>query len=553
MSSEAFLHCSALLMVDYARRELRGDSKWRGYLIARARALKRDYQHRPVRGYRDEEPATGVFLSFDAGLRLSRLMRESGFEAPAGHQFEDRSRDVCFHLKYAPGRKQTSDPRGTRYEITPCDIGNKRPLEFFQSLRQEILGWTDPEGSCLFDQSSQIFIVGARPLPMLDMFTVLQPHHFAEAFPESQVVPAGPQSGNLLFVQLQDESLSRWAEAGGAGRRRAMGGLFTSTVLAPGDSYSLEFAAQPADDGSLANLVVVDEETAGDPRGLGYICRIHDGFAAHDNANPFKIEMRDSFLPGIERPDIVSRFCNLRESEMAAVRFTGPDDAIRITRGGISIAEFPLSGGRSREQDGLVGEAEFDPRTTKLTIRLPFLFFPDLEIPRRLLAGGVVIEWINEHREEARHTISFWPGEHSASHRSQALRALNGRLVVKASYLGSGRARAGLDNILVYRDDFSVDAANRMIAGATDSMKLGDLTKPFNSVFTGRTPDTEDALTAFVEMMISLLRREPGESSKGVGAGDSINSPNGIAPFVRSQYSFVFREPGEEMREGIDD
>ncbi|PYP89912.1 MAG: hypothetical protein DMF61_01540 [Blastocatellia bacterium AA13] len=542
MTGENLIHCSALLMINFRGRESAKDPRARGHLIQLARNAKRAWERRPARGFRDEEPGVGVFLAFDSGLRLADLMRERGFEFPSEYLFEDQRRDVCFHLKYAPGRRLKPDQRGTRYEILPCEIGDRTPLELFQSLRREILEWTDPAGSPFFDLDTEIFLVGARPLPMLEMFTVLQPHHFIDAFPEYRADPAGPQAGNLLFVQLQKENLSEWIRAGAASRRRSMGGLFTSTVMAPGDSYSLELARRCPESGP-ANIVEVDEELARDPRGLGYMCRIHDGFTVFHEHEPFRIEMRESFLPGIERSDIVMKFCRLREAEMAAIKFTGPDDAIRISRGGIPIADLPLRGARSLEQDGLVGEARFDPEIPKLTIRLPFLFFPDLEIPPRLLDEGVVIEWINEHREEARHTISFWSGEHNASHRSQALKAISGRLMVNAPYLSSGQARAGMDNVLVYRDDFSLDAAKQNVSGAADAMRLGNLQRPFNSIFTGRTPDTDDARSAFVEMMISLLRRDgTGHAGAKLPAVDE-KKPAGIAPFVMSQYSFIFREP----------
>jgi hypothetical protein len=244
--------------------------------------------------------------------------------------------------------------------------------------------------------------------------------------------------------------------------------------------------------------------------------------------------MRESFLPGIERPDIVARYCSLRESEMAAIKFKSTIESIRLSRGGKVIAELPIRSGRTRSAgeaaEGLIGDISFDSETMKLTVRLPFLFFPDIELPRSLLARRPVIEWVNEHREEGRHTISYWPQTEEPSHRAQCLRALAGRLRVNAEYLGGGRARAGMDNVLVYRDDFHLEAAARLIRGSNENLKKAELSEAFNSVFTGRTPDTTDAINGFVEMMMRML--EPiGEIRAG------------ISPFVASRYSFIFHEP----------
>jgi hypothetical protein len=371
---------------------------------------------------------------------------------------------------------------------------------------------------------------------MIEMFAGLQPHDFTDAFPEADLSAVQPQTGNLLFIQFQDENLSAWRDAGSARRRRAMGGLFTSRVLAPGESYALEFHNHSEEQDPTANAIFIDDGLIDDPDGLGYICRIHDQLSLLDEDSPFKVVMRESFLPGIDRPDIVSRYCSLREAEMAAVKFTR-SELIRITRGGKLILEIPASGGRllpaGEAAQALIGEVDFDPRVPKLSVRLPFLFFPDIELPERLLPHNPVIEWINEHREEARHTISFWPQTEDASHRAQCLRALSGRLRVNASYLSSGRAFAGMDNVLVYRDDFHLETAARLIAGAKKEERRGEMTEPFNSVFTGRTPDTEDARDAFVEMMMRMLEATP----------TAIAGRGGIAPFVASRYSFVFREP----------
>ncbi len=523
-------------MLDFKDSARRDDGRWRDYVIDLAADLKRRHERRPVRGYRDAEPSTGVFCAFNSALALARLMRERGFHFPPDHQMEDSRRDLCFQFKYAPGRALTSDARGTRYEIHPCALNNDsmRPVDFFHDLRREVLSWRDPAGAALFDDESEIFLIGARPLPMIEMFAGLQPHDFLDAFPESGLPPVQPQTSNLLFIQLQQENLSAWREAGGARRRRAMGGMFTSRVLAPGDSYALEFQNGSDEFDARANSVFVDRELIDDPNGLGYICRIHDGFSQFAEDSPFKVVMRESFLPGIERPDIVSRYCSVRESEIAAIKFKSSLDAIRISRGGKTIAEVPLISGRTRPSgeaaEGLIGDISFDAELSKLTLRLPFLFFPDIELPQSLLARNPVIEWVNEHGEEGRHTISFWPQTEAPSHRAQCLSALAGRLRVNAAYLGSGRARAGMDNVLVYRDDIHLEAAARLIPGSTDLLKRAELTAPFNSVFTGRTPDTEDAINAFVEMMTKML-----EATAGATAG--------IAPFVTSRYSFIFREP----------
>lgn len=533
---ENLIHCSALLMLDFKDSSRRDDPRLRDYVIDHAAALKRQQEQRPLRGYRDLEPATGVFCAFKSGLDLARLMSERGFDFPAGHQIEDSGRDLCFQFKYAPGRRPTADPRGTRYEIHPCALNNNsmRPVDFFHDLRREVLSWRDPSGAPLFDEASEVFLIGARPLPMIEMFAGLQPHDFLDAFPESGLAPVQPQTGNLLFIQFQQENLSAWREAGNARRRRAMGGMFTSRVLAPGDSYALEFQNDSDEFDPHANSVFVDRELIDDANGLGYICRIHDGFSQFAGDPPFKVVMRESFLPGIERPDIVSRYCLLRESEMAAIKFKASLETIRISRGGKTIAEVPAKHGRTRPAgevaEGLIGDIDFDADLSKLTLRLPFLFFPDIELPLSLLACHPVIEWVNEHREEGRHTISFWPQTEAPSHRAQCVRALSGRLRVNAPYLGSGRARAGMDNVLVYRDDIHLEAAARLIPGSTDLLKRAELTEPFNSVFTGRTPDTEDAINAFVEMMIKMLEATEGATS-------------GIAPFVASRYSFIFHEP----------
>jgi hypothetical protein len=314
-----------------------------------------------------------------------------------------------------------------------------------------------------------------------------------------------------------------------------MGGLFTSRVLAPGESYSLEFQNVNEEFDPTVNSVLVGRELEDDPEGLGYICRIHDGFSPFGGDSPFKVVMRESFLPGIERPDIVSRYCALRSAEMAAVKFNSSLENIRISRGGKTIVELSQKTHRVRvtgdARDGLIGDIDFDADIPRLTLRLPYLFFPDIEIPSSLLSRNIVIEWINEHIQGARHTISFWPQSTAASHRAQCLKALSGRLIVNAEYLSSGRARAGMDNILVYRDDFHIETANRLIRGAREASQIGGLTKDFNSIFTGRTPDTDDAVTAFVDMMRALL-------------GQASNSTaEGIAPFVATRYSFVFREP----------
>lgn len=536
MADENLLHCSALLMVDFSDRKRRDDPGLRGHILDLVASLKRKHEQRPSRGYRDEEPSTGVFCAFDAGIKLAETLRERGFEFPDGHEFEDSRRDVCFHFKYAPGRSLTSDPRGTRYETKPCVIKSEdgrspRPLEFFQTLRRECLSLPDGSGARLFDETSEIFLIGARPLPMIEMFAGLQPHDFADGFPGSGIDPVQPQSGNLLFIQLQRENLASWREAGGSGRRRSMGGLFTSRVLAPGESYSLEFQNECEAHDPAANSVYVDRNIIDDPVGLGYICRIHDGFSTINGDPPFRVVMRESFLPGIERPDIVSRFCSLREAEMAAVRFVSSLDKIRISRGGKTIAEAPLKTGRSQltgdAREGLLGDIDFDSDIPRLTVRLPYLFFPDIEVPTSLLSRKVVVRWTNEHTRQARHTISFWPQGKAASHRAQCLKAISGRLTVNAEYLSSGRARAGMDNILVYRDDFHIETAARLIRGAAQEQRRGGLDQEFNSVFTGRTPRSDDALKGFVDMMTTML---------GEGEG-------GIAPFVRTRYSFVFIEP----------
>lgn len=536
MTDENLIHCSALLMFDFKDSARRDDGRWRDYVIDLTADLKRRREQRPVRGYRDAEPATGVFCAFNSGLALARLMRERGFHFPPGHQMEDSRRDLCFQFKYAPGRALTSDPRGTRYEIQACVLkkGSLRPVDFFHDLRREILSWRDPGGEVLFDEASEIFLIGARPLPMIEMFAGLQPHDFIDAFPEAGLSAVQPQTGNLLFIQFQQENLSSWREAGGTRRRRAMGGMFTSRVLAPGQSYALEFQNSSDEFDPRVNSVFVDRELIDEANGLGYICRIHDGFSQFAEDPAFKVVMRESFLPGIERPDIVSRYCPVRESEMAAIKFKSSLEAIRISRGGKTIAEVPIKNGRIRPAgeaaEGLIGDISFDAELSKLTLRLPFLFFPDIELPQSLLARNPVIEWVNEHGEEARHTISFWPQTEAPSHRAQCVRALAGRLRVNAAYLGSGRARAGMDNVVVYRDDIHLEAAARLIPGSTDLLKRAELTESFNSVFTGRTPDTEDAVNAFVEMMTKML-----EATTGATAG--------IAPFVASRYSFVFREP----------
>jgi hypothetical protein len=396
-----------------------------------------------------------------------------------------------------------------------------------------VLSWRDPAGASLFDPSTELFLIGARPLPMIEMFAGLQPHDFTDAFPDTGLTPVQPQSGNLLFVQLQHENLAGWRSAGGRARRRSMGGMFTSRVLAPGDSYALEFQSAAEEFDPTANQVYVDADAADDPRGLGYICRIHDGFSTIRHDPPFRVVMRESFLPDIERPDVVTRYCELREAEMAAIKFPARGETIKISRGGKTIVELPLRRARAREIDGLVGEVDFDPRVGKLTVRLPFLFFPDIELPRRLLKRGAVVEWVNENRLDARHTVSFWPQGNAPSHRAQCLRALSGRLRVQARYVGGGSARAGMDNILVYRDDFHLEAAERLIAGSAEAMKRDGLPRPFNSVFTGRSPDGEDSVKAFVDMMISMLGGARGAGPRG----------DGIARFVASRYSLIFREP----------
>ena len=293
--------------------------------------------------------------------------------------------------------------------------------------------------------------------------------------------------------------------------------------------------ARPASPGNQHGKEAGKQLKVEDPEGLGYICRIHNGFSPFGGDSPFKVVMRESFLPGIERPDIVSRYCALREAEMAAVKFNSSLENIRISRGGRIIAEAPLKTQRVRitgeAREGLIGDIDFDSDIPRLTLRLPYLFFPDVEIPSSLLSRNIVVKWINEHIKQARHTISFWPQTKAASHRAQCLKAISGRLVVNAEYLSSGRARAGMDNVLVFRDDFHIETANRLIRGAREASRTGGLTKDFNSVFTGRTPDTDDAVTAFVDMMRALLG----------GEGDS--TAEGIAPFVATRYSFVFREP----------
>ncbi len=536
MTNENLIHCSAILMLDFKDAARRDDRRWRDYVISLASALKDRHEQRPAEGYRDREAATGIFCAFDSGLSLARLMRERGFDFPAGHRVEDARRDLCFQFKYAPGRALAADPRGTRYDVRACDLknGSQRPMDFFHRLRREVLSWRDPAGAVLFDEASEIFLVGARPLPMIEMFAGLQPHDFLDAFPESCLPQVQPQTDNLLFIQFQQENLSAWREAGGATRRRAMGGMFTSGVLAPGQSYALEFQNRSDESDPLTNSVYVDRDLIDDPRGLGYICRIHDGFSQFAEDPPFRVVMRESFLPGIERPDIVSRYCPVRESEMAAIKFRSSLEAIQLSRGGKIIAEVPLKTGRTRPvgeaAEGLIGDISFDTDIAKLTVRLPFLFFPDIELPESLLALGPVVEWVNEHSESARHTISFWPQSEEPSHRAQCVRALAGRLRVNAEYLGGGHARAGMDNVLVYRDDIHLEAAARLIPGSGEIAKRAELTEPFNSVFTGRTPDTQDAIAAFVEMMIKML-----EATAGATAG--------IAPFVASRYSFVFREP----------
>jgi hypothetical protein len=542
MTQENLLHTSALLMLNFKDREIRDYPDFPGFVMQLVRSLKRKHERRPARGYRDEEPATGVFCAFDSGIKLAQMMRERGFRFPKGHRFEDMQRDICFQFKYAPGRSLTGDPRGTRYEIKPCEINDGegrslRPLEFFQILRRECLSWRDRSGGPLFDEGSEISLIGSRPLPMIEMFAGLQPHDFTDAFPDSTIHPVQPQSDNLLFIQFQKENLTGWRGAGGQGRRRAMGGLFTSRVLAPGDSYSLEFQNQSDEFDPRSNSIFIERGLEDDPAGLGYICRIHDGFSMIKGDSPFKVVMRESFLPGIERPDIVSRYCALRESENAAVKFNSSLDRIRISRGGKAIAEAPLKtqhiqvSGDARE--GLIGDLDFDADIPRLTVRLPYLFFPDIEIPSSQLSRNIVVRWVNEHEQQARHTISFWPQSTAASHRAQCLKSLSGRLKVNAEYLSSGRARAGMDNILVYRDDFHLETAKRLIQGASEAFRFGNLTKDFNSVFTGRTPHTQDALAAFVDLMKALL-----------GEGDDTRpGEGGIAPFVATRYSFVFREP----------
>ncbi|HSE98114.1 MAG TPA: hypothetical protein VLD57_07555, partial [Blastocatellia bacterium] len=528
MMQETLIHSSALLLLNFKRRDLRNDPGVRSLVMQLVRSLKQEYEIRPARGYRDEEPATGVFCAFDAGIKLAEIMRERGFRFPRGHRFEDRQQDICFHFKYAPGRSLTSDPRGTRYETKPCELRTRggrplRPLDFFQTLRRECLSWRDGAGAALFDEDSEVFLVGARPLPMIEMFAGLQPHDFTDAFPDSGIRPVQPQTGNLLFIQLQQENLARWREAGGEGRRRSMGGLFTSRVLAPGDSYALEFQNRGEEFDPTVNSIYIDREVNNDPNGLGYVCRIHDGFSTNNGALPFKVVMRESFLPGIERPDIVGRYCALREAEMAAVKFNSSLDHIRISRGGIEIVEVPLRTNRIRvtgdAREGLIGDVDFDADIPLLTVRLPYLFFPDIEIPSSLLARNPVVRWVNEHAQGARHTISFWPQTATASHRAQCLKALSGRLVVNAEYLSSGRARAGMDNVLVYRDDFHLETARRLIAGASQACRLSGLEEDFNSIFTGRTPRTEDALAGFVDMMIAMLG----------GGGDTRAGGGGIA------------------------
>jgi hypothetical protein len=542
MTDCSLIHSSALLLINFNGLDHRNDLGARDNLIERVRSLKRRYERRPARGYRDEEPATGVFCAFDAGIGLASRMRERGFRFPSAHRFEDKRRDLCFHFKYAPGRLLTSDPRGTRYEIKPCEIKDEQgrglsPVEFFQTLRSQCLSWRDDSNAPLLDCQSEIFLIGSRPLPMIEMFAGLQPHDFTDAFPDSDLKSAQPQSGNLLFIQLQQENLNAWRAAGASGRRRSMGGLFTSRVLAPDESYALEFQDRNQEFDPVINNVYVGPELVDDPEGLGYICRIHDGFSSTSRVSPFKVGMRESFLPGIERPDIVSRFCALREAEMAAIKFSASLDHIKISRGGISIADVPLGHGRVRvtgeARDGLIGDIDLEWEIPQLTVRLPFLFFPDIEIPSSLLKRNIVVRFVNEHRQNGRHTISFWPRHAGASHRAQCLKSLAGRLVVKADYLSSGRARAGMDNVLVHRDDFHLETAARLIPGAADEMCRGDLGKDFNSVFTGRTPDSADAVEGFLDMMMAMLG----------GAGEEPAGQGGIAPFVSSRYSFVFREP----------
>jgi hypothetical protein len=532
---ENLIHCSALLMLDFKDPSRRDDRRWRDYIIAATAALKGRHEQRPLQGYRDREPATGVFCAFDSGLDLARVMRERGFDFPPYHQIEDARRDLCFQFKYAPGRHLSSDPRGTRYEIQACHLKDSlRPVDFFRDMRSEVLSWRDTAGETLFDEASEIFLIGARPLPMIEMFAGLQPHDFLDAFPQSQLSAVQPQTDNLLFIQFQQENLQSWRKAGSARRRRAMGGMFTSSVLAPGQSYALEFQNLSEEFDPMTNSVFVDRDLTDDPAGLGYICRIHDGFSQFADDPPFKVLMRESFLPGIERPDIVSRYCPLRETEMAAIKFRSSLEGIRLSRSGKTIAEVPLTSGIYRPAreaaEGLIGDITFDDDLTKLTVRLPYLFFPDIELPDALLARRPVVEWVNEHREEGRHTISFWPRSDEPSHRAQCLRALSGRLRVNAMYLGSGRARAGMDNVLVYRDDIHLETAERLIPGSSLLVKRAEMIEPFNSVFTGRTPDTEDAIDAFIEMMMRML--EPAEGRTA-----------GIAPFVASRYSFIFREP----------
>ena len=90
-----------------------------------------------------------------------------------------------------------------------------------------------------------------------------------------------------------------------------------------------------------------------------------------------------------------------------------------------------------------------------------------------------------------------------------------------------------MDNILVFRDDFHLETAARLIPESAHEQRRCDLAQEFNSVFTGRTPRTDDALKGFVDMMTSML---------GAG-GDARPGQGGIAPFVRTRYSFVFIEP----------
>lgn len=544
MSSERLLHCSALLLVNLAQRA--EPMAARRPVLELASRLKRRYENRPLRGYRDEEPGTGVFCGLDAGITLGGELQDRGFEIPERQAFDDVRRDVCFHLKCAPGRRRSSDPKGTRYELIPYEVEGGKPLDFFCRIREEVMA------TGLFDSSSEIFLIGARPLAMIEMSTVLQPHDFTDAFPELGIAPVAPQSDNLLFVQLQDENLLAWIRAGGPTRRQAMGGWFTSRVLAPGDSYAIELKHYSGDFDPSADLIHVTDDLVDDPMGIGYLCRIHDGFVP--DGSDYPITLRESFLPGIEQPDIVARFCPLREAEMAAIKFPHGLETIRISRGGATIVEVPLSHSKASEFKGLTGEVSFDPDIPKLTVRLPFFFFPDIELPRILLERGVVVEWINEHRQEARHTISYWPQNAAASHRAQALRVLAGRLRVNAPYLAGRRARAGMDNIVVYRDDFHLETAERLLPDSKRLTRRGPLAAPFNSVFTGRTPDTADALDAFVKMIISLFgdKRKtsgspeaaaagPPDSSKASSANGS--SPNGIAPFVATRYSLVFKEP----------